>query len=107
MNKRALSSITMLLALGLLAASGLPLHLAILRTDHNASHILMAVHNSAALLLLAAAGYHLWVNRQAIFRQAIDRTRRLLPFRREAAVALAIVFGFTLLVSSHAFHVHP
>lgn len=104
MNKRALSSTIMLLAVILLSVSGLPLHFAILRADRGTSHFLMSVHNSAAILFLAAAAYHLVANRQTILRQTINRTRHLLLFRREAVVGATIVLGFTLLVASHALH---
>jgi hypothetical protein len=95
-NRRAVTSLTMLFAFLILLPSGILLH----DSSETSRHLLMALHNTAALVLTITAVIHLYFNWRVIVTYVIEGYK----FKKEIIIALAIiVFLFTLPVL-HSLH---
>lgn len=107
MNKRALTSMFMLLSFILLPLSGIPLHF--IRTRGGVvvlEHFLMSIHNICALIFTIACVIHLSLNWNALVKYIATNTHEYLRFRKEFIVALIIIVLIVSLFSSHALHTH-
>ncbi len=105
LNKRALTSLFMLVSFLLLPLSGVPLHFS--RTDAEPGvleHFLMSVHNMSALIFLVAAVIHLGFNWNALTKYVASRTNEYFRFRREVIIAFVTIAIIVAFFSSHAFH---
>lgn len=96
-RRRALVSFVLLTAGACLVPSGIGLHFAALSRPSTAYHALMAVHNTAALLVLVAALIHVSSNLRSI-KHYLGRARRGL------LLTAAVVLGVIALIGSHPFH---
>ena len=106
LNKRAFTSLFMLLSFLLLPLSGIPLHFS--RTEAESGvleHWLMSVHNISAFIFLIAAVIHLTFNWSSITKYVATKTTEYFRLRKELILALVIITVIVGLFSSHALHV--
>ena len=104
-NKRALTSVGMLVSFAWLPPSGIALHLTESGSFQPIRHALMALHNMSAFLFLIAAAIHLGMNWKAMSQHLTSRAAEFRGLRREAVLAALIVTVIIVLFASHAFHV--
>lgn len=102
-NTRALAALVMLCAGAWLVLSGIALHLASPEAA-TGNHLFMSMHNAAALLFMTAAAVHLILNGKALTRHMRTRAVGCLRVKRELLIAVIGVYGFVVLVASHALH---
>jgi hypothetical protein len=106
LNKRSLNVLIMLFSFSLLPFSGIMIH-----STHGMSerepirHFAMSIHNLSAIIFLITCLVHLFVNRKPMFKYLSEKTPYYSRFKREAVIALAIVFTLVGFFSMHAFHV--
>jgi len=106
MNKRALVSFLLLIALAFLISSGLPLHFAAFSHNWLNYHALMTIHNTSALIFFIAALVHVSLNIRSIKGYLVQKVGASLKAWRELAIAAVLVLGMVILTTSHVFHVH-
>ncbi|MCE5249637.1 DUF4405 domain-containing protein [bacterium] len=104
-NKRSLNVLVMFFSCALLPPSGIILHL----SDHAAAsdlerQFVMSIHNFSAVLFLISAVIHMKTNWKTMMRYVSSETGMIFPCKKEAVIALIIVFGLVALFSSHVFH---
>jgi hypothetical protein len=95
-NRRALASFILIVSFLLLPVSGIWLHKALGAGDFRASHLPMTVHNTSALIFLAAVILHWKLNRKAIAAYA----RR---YTREMAMSFVAISFVIVLAAAHTF----
>lgn len=105
-NKRALISFLLLIALGFLISSGIPLHFAAFSRDWTKHHALMTIHNTSALIFFIAALIHVFFNIRSIKSYLIQKVEASVKTRRELFIAAVIVLGVVAFTTSHVFHGH-
>jgi hypothetical protein len=105
-NKRALLSFLLLIALGFLISSGIPLHFAAFSHNGTNYHALMTIHNTSALIFFISALIHICLNMKSIKSYLIQKVGVSLKARRELFIAAGVVLGIVVFTTSHVFHVH-
>lgn len=95
-NRRAVTSLTMLFAFIILVPSGILLH----DSSEASRHLLMALHNTAALILTITAIIHFYFNWKAIKTYVMEGYK----LKKEIIVALAIIVFLFILPVLHTFH---
>ena len=100
-SARALASLALFCAGVWLVPSGIALHFASHDGDTLWSHLFMSMHNSAAVLFLAAAIVHVILNWKTLTHYVSARIGEYARFKRELLIAALGVSGFVLLVASH------
>ena len=106
LNRRSLNVLIMFFSFSLLPFSGIMIH-----STHGMSerepirHFAMSVHNLAAIIFLVTCLLHLFANRKALLKYMSEKTIQYSRFKREAVIALLIVFVIVGMFSMHAFHV--
>ena len=104
-NRRALTSLSILFSFLWLPPSGIALHLTESASFQPVRHALMALRNISALLFLVAAAFHLGLNWKAMSQHLVSKAAEVRAVRKEAAIAAIAVTAIILLFTSHAFHV--
>ncbi len=105
-NSRAFLSIGMVLAAAALPLSGLANHLLQFEPMSVARHAWMSLHTSLGVVFVAFVAGHIVVNRRALAGHLRGIVTGAPAVRREILYALLVVFGTSVIVVSHAFHVH-
>jgi hypothetical protein len=105
-NKRALISFLLLIALAFLISSGLPLHFAAFSRNWTNYHVLMTIHNTSALIFFVAALIHVFLNMRLIKSYLVQKVSASLNARRELAIAVVVVLGMVVITTLHVFHGH-
>ncbi len=105
-NKRALVSFLLLIALIFLIFSGLPLHFAAFSRNFTKHHALMTIHNTSALIFFIVALIHIFFNIRSIKGYLIQKVAASMKARRELFIAAIIVLGIVAFTTSHVFHGH-
>jgi hypothetical protein len=100
-NYRAFWSVMLAVATPGLCWTGLCLHAAGHGGWAEGTHAWMAAHWVLALLLLAGASGHLFLNGRALLRHVAGRAAHLHAPSREALAALAITTALLLLAVGH------
>ncbi len=104
MHKQALASFLLLIASIFLLTSGLPLHFAAASRNGTGYHVLMTIHNTSALIFVAAALAHVYWNRRSIKIRLLREAGDFLRPGKELTAAVAIVLGIVAFALSHTFH---
>jgi hypothetical protein len=105
LNRRALVVLLMFFSAVVLPPSGIALHLTDASHVQTARHILMTIHNTAAIIFLSSMSVHLAMNWRGILRYIISGSTGYMMLRREAMAAAIAVVGIVGLALSHVFHV--
>jgi hypothetical protein len=106
LHKRSLNVLIMLFSFSLLPFSGIIIH-----STHGMSekeplrHFAMSVHNLSAIIFFISCVIHLLANRRALAKYISEKRNSYLQLKREAVIALLIVFVIVGVFSLHAFHV--
>jgi len=101
-NRRAFTSIAMLISGLILPISGIMNHELGKAGFSQELHLWMSVHNSAATLFVLFATAHLILNWKALIRHAKAVKDRVVS--KEALAAVILVAGVVGIFSSHALH---
>ena len=104
-SARALASLALFCAGAWLVPSGIALHIASHDGATRWSHLFMSMHNTAALLFVAAAVVHVILNWKVLTHYVSARVGEYVRFKRELLIAVLGVSGFVLFVASHALHI--
>ena len=104
LNARPLASLVLFFAGVWLVPSGIALHFASQEGATKWIHLFMGMHNVAALLFIAGAAAHLFLNRKVLTRYMCARVGENMQFKRELLLAVIGVSGFVVLTASHALH---
>ena len=98
-NIRPLASLVLFCAGAWLVPSGIALHFASHEGATRWSHLFMSMHNVAALLFIAAATAHLFLNWKVLTRYMSVRVGECLQFKRELLIAVLGVSGLVMLAA--------
>ncbi len=104
-NRRALTSLSMLFSFLWLPPSGIALHFTESASLEPVRHTLMALHNISALIFLVAATFHLVLNWKAMSKHLVSKATEYRTVRKEAAIAAVVVTTIIVLFAAHGFHV--
>lgn len=105
-NKRSLNVLVMFISFMMLPWSGIIIH-----NTHGMGeremlrHFAMTVHNVSAIIFLTSCILHIIANRKALIKYITVKTEEYGRFKKEALLALLIVFGIVGFVTMHVFHV--
>lgn len=103
-NTRALVSMALFCAGAWLVPSGIALHFASHGGVTRWSHLFMTMHNTASLLFLIAAVFHVIFNWKVLTHYVSAKTGEYIQFKREMLIAVLGVSVMVLFVASHALH---
>jgi hypothetical protein len=102
-NKRAFTSIAMLLTLLVLPISGGMIHQLLSDPMTQGRHFWMSVHNISALLFTIFSVTHIVINRKTLIRYAVKA--KGIAMSKEAIAAFILIVAVVGLFALHAFHV--
>lgn len=105
-NRRAFAASMAALTLATLPISGWFCHHYQFAPMTTARHAWMAVHVATAVLFVAFAGWHVVMNRKAIFAYLRGAAAGAPGFSREARLAAAIFASVLFVAAGHAFLPH-
>ena len=105
LNRRSFIVLLMFFSGVFLPPSGIVLHLAASAPLQPTRHLLMTIHNTAAIIFLISVSTHLVMSWKAILRYLVSKTAEYLKFRKEALVAAIAVVAIVGLAASHVLHV--
>lgn len=103
-NKRAFTSVAMLISGLILPFSGFMNHELQFESLTMPRHFWMTVHNTSAVLFVIFAIIHISFNWRVLF--AYLKQKRTVLINKESILAVIIVISIVSLLSSHAFHLH-
>ena len=103
-NKRAFTSIAMIVSLMALPISGIINHQLQIEPLTLARHFWMSVHNVSAILFVVIAIIHITYNWRVLLHYA--QKAKETAISREAIMAIVLVVIIVGVISSHAFHVN-
>jgi len=103
-NKRAFTSIAMIVSLMGLPISGIMNHQLQIEPLTLARHFWMSVHNVSAILFVVIAIIHITYNWRVLLHYA--QKAKETAISREAIMAIVLVVIIVGVISSHAFHVN-
>ena len=103
-NKRAFTSVAMLISGLMLPFSGLMNHQLQFESLSMQRHFWMTVHNTSAILFVIFAIIHVSFNWRVLF--AYVKQKGGIFIKKEGILALIVVISIVSLLSSHVFHVH-
>lgn len=101
---RSLASMTLLCAGAWLVPSGIALHFVSREGAVKLSHVLMSVHNTAALIFLTAAVVHAVQNRKVLTNYMKAGVGKDMQYRKEFLIAALGMSVIILIMASHALH---
>ena len=103
-NKRAFTSIAMIVSLMALPISGIINHQLQFEPLTLARHFWMSVHDVSAILLVVFAVFHIFYNWRVLLHYAQKAKETVIS--KEAIMAFVLVFLIVGLISSHVLHVN-
>lgn len=106
LNRRALTSLFMFCSVALLMPSGMMLHLFASALFQPTLHLLMTVHNTAAVIFVSSAVIHVVFNWKTMSKYMLSKAARWMVFKRELVISAVGVAGLIALTASHVFHLH-
>ncbi len=106
LNRRVLASLFMLFSFTLLLPSGIMLHHFASASFQPTQHLLMTVHNTAAIIFVSSAVSHVVFNWKTISKYMLSKAARWMMFKRGLVISAAGVAGLIALTTSHVFHLN-
>lgn len=106
LNRRALTSLFMFFSVALLMPSGMMLHFFAPASFQPTQHLLMTVHNTAAIIFVTSAATHVVFNWKTMTKYMLSKAAKWMIFKRELVISVVGVAGLIALTTSHVFHVH-
>jgi hypothetical protein len=103
-NKRAFTSVAMLISGLILPFSGFMNHELQFEPLSIQRHFWMTMHNTSAILFVIFAIIHITFNWRALF--AYVKQKGAIFIKKEGILAAIVVILVVSLLSSHVFHVH-
>ena len=103
-DKRALTALFMFFSFVWLVPTGITMHFIAQTSFELIRHIVMSLHNTAAVIFVTSAVVHLTLNWKSMKRYMASKINEYFPYRTEAIIAAIVVTGLLLFIGSHPLH---